>query len=321
MLKLKFLSVIALTCSLLACDQTPKPEKTHLLAANGLFSASLSENYALLGTIDGYGELWNIKGKPSLIHQWKHTDENNGIIATDISLTEEFAITAERNSIAWWRIADGTLLSVWSLPNINSISISPDGQFALIGLADKAIYLALQYGKTLYAFAHDDSVVTTDLSNSGLYALTGSEDNTAKLWDLTTGELKYTWQHRNQLSIVALSHDDKYALTNAALSQTRLWKISNGKLHKEIGPKLITLSSAEFSNNNRFLLIGHTTQRIDLWKVNSGKLINFWRPKKEDNWRPTAATILSLKFTANDKKFYSIATNGFLQKWRNKTKK
>jgi len=30
---------------LLACDQTPKPEKTHLLAANGLFSASLSENY------------------------------------------------------------------------------------------------------------------------------------------------------------------------------------------------------------------------------------------------------------------------------------
>ena len=32
--------------------------------------------------------------------------------------------------------------------------------------------------------------------------------------------------------------------------------------------------------------------------------------------RPTAATILSLKFTANDKQFYSIATNGFMQKWR-----
>ncbi len=316
MLKLKYFVFYTLTCLLIACDQTPKPDKTIRLANNSVFSAALSENYALLGTMEGYGELWELQGKPSLIHRWKHTDENNGIIATDISATEEYAITAEKNSIAWWRISDGTLLSVWSLPDISSINISPDGQFALIGLADKAIYLALQYGKTLYSFTHDDRVLTTDISSSGLYAITGSEDHSAKLWDLSTGNLKYTWQHQNKLSIVALSHNDKYALTNAALSQTRLWKLSNGKLHKEIGPKLITLSSAEFSKNDKYLLVGHTTQRIDLWKVRSGKLKKFWRPKKEANWRPTAATILSLKFVSADKKFYSFASNGFLQKWR-----
>ncbi len=317
MLRLKFLLVITLSIIFIACDKTPKPEKTISLATNGLFSADISENYALLGTIEGYGELWDIKGKPSLIHQWKHTDENNGIIATDISATEEFAITAENDSIAWWRLSDGILLAVWGLPGINSISISSDGQFALIGLADKAVYLALQYGKTLFAFEHEDTVSATALSMSGNYALTGSEDHTAKLWDLSTGKLKHSWQHYNKLSTVALSPDDKYALTNAALSQTRLWKISTGKVHKEIGPKLITISSAEFSTNNKFLLIGHTTQRIDLWKVNSGKLLKFWRPKKKENWRPTAATILSLRFTANNKKFYSIATNGFIQRWRN----
>ena len=316
MLKLKKMFFIVLVFTLLACDRTPKPEKTISLATKGVFSANLSENYALLGTIEGYGELWKIKGKPSLIHQWKHTDENSGIISSDISPTEEFAITAEKNSIAWWRISDGTLLAVWGLAGINSISISPDGQFALIGLADKAIYLALQYGKTLYAFAHDDNVLTTDISNSGLYAITGSEDQSAKLWDLSTGELKHSWQHRNKLSLVALSHDDRYALTNAALSQTRLWKTSNGKLHKEIGPKLITLSSVEFSSNNKSLLIGHITQRIDLWNIKTGKLVKFWRPKKDNNWRPSASTILSLNFTSDNKKFYSIATNGFMQKWR-----
>ncbi len=316
MLRLKSLLLITLASTFVACDQTPKPDKTISLAANGVFSAKISENYALLGTIEGYGELWDIKGKPSLIHQWKHTDENNGIIATDISPSEEFAITAERDSIAWWRLSDGILLAVWGLPGINSISISSDGQFALIGLADKAVYLALQYGKTLFAFEHEDSVSATALSVSGNFALTGSEDHTAKLWDLSSGKLKYTWQHHNKLSTVALSPDDKYALTNASLSQTRLWKISNGKVHKEIGPKLITISSAEFSANNKFLLIGHTTQRIDLWKVNSGKLLTFWRPKKEENWRPTAATILSLGFATDKKKFYSMATNGFLQRWR-----
>ncbi len=313
--RLKLLSFIVLSCVLSACDQTPRPEKTISLASD-LFSANLSENYALLGTMEGFAELWKIKGKPSLIHQWKHTDENNGVIAVDISPNEDFAITAEKDSIAWWRISDGTLLAVWGLPNIRSITISPDGQFALIGLTDKAIYLALQYGKTLYSFKHNDNVVTSDISASGHYALTGSEDHTAKLWDLSTGKLKYTWQHRNKLSTVALSKDDKYALTNAALSQTRLWKISNGKVYKEIGPKLITLSAAEFSKNNKYLLTGHTTQRIDLWDVKLGKLLKFWRPKKDANWRPTASTILSLNFSANSKKFYSIASNGFLQKWR-----
>jgi len=315
--QINYLLITILSFTLVACDQTPKPEKTISLAENGVFSAKLSENFALLGTIEGYGELWKIKGKPSLIHQWKHTDENNGIIAADISISEEYAITAENNSIAWWRISDGTLLSVWGLPDIHSISISPDGQFALIGLADKAIYLALQYGKTLYAFDHSDRVSATDLSDSGTYALTGSDDHTAKLWDLSTGKLKYTWNHHNKLSTVALSHDDKYVLTNAALSQTRLWKTSNGKIHKEIGPKLITISSAEFSSNNKFLIIGHTTQRIDLWKVKTGKLLKFWRPKKKENWRPTAATILALRFTSNNKKFFSIATNGYMQRWRN----
>jgi len=314
--RLKYFLYSVFICILSACDLTPKPEKTISLAANGVFSATLAENFALLGTIDGAGELWDIKGKPSLIHSWQHTDENNGIIATDITPSEEFAITAEKDSIAWWRISDGILLSVWALPNINSVSISPDGQYALIGLDDKAIYLALQYGKTLYAFDHDDRVSTTALSDSGNLALTGSDDQSAKLWDLSSGKLKHTWQHRNKLSTIALSHDDKYALTNAALSQTRIWKISNGKLHKEIGPKLITLTSAEFSNNSKLLVIGHTTQRIELWKVSTGKMMKYWRPKKESVWRPTAATILSLKFTSNNKKFYSIATNGFMQKWR-----
>lgn len=316
MLKLNYLVLYLLTCTLVACDQTPKPDKTILMASNGLFSAKLSENYALLGTMEGYGELWEIKGKPSLIHKWRHTDENSGIIATDISPTEEFAITAEKNSIAWWRMSDGILLSVWSLPEINNISISPDGQFALVGLADKAVYLSLQYGKTLYAFTHQDRVLSTDISHSGNYAITGSEDHTAKLWELTTGELKFSWQHQNKLSTVAISHDDKFALTNAALSQIRLWKLSTGKLYKKIGPKLITLSSAEFSSNNKLLLLGHTTRRIDLWNFKSGKLVKFWRPKKEANWRPTAATILSLGFTEDNKHFYSLATNGFLQKWR-----
>lgn len=296
------------------CDRTPKADKTIVMAADGVFSADLTDHYALLGRTSGPAELWRLKPK-ALLHSWKHLEDESGIVKTAISGNELYAITAQRDSIAWWRIADGALLNVWSLPGISSVSLSNDGQFALIGLPDKAVYFALNFGRTLYAFPHDKAVVSTALAKNGQYALTGSEDQTAKLWRLSNGSMLHEWTHDNKLSTVALSDDGHYALTNAALSQTHIWKTGTGKLHKNIGPKLLTLSAARFSQDGKYLVTGRTSQRIDLWKVSTGKLEKHWRPKKDDAWRPSAATIMALAFTDNDRKIWSIAANGYLQRW------
>ncbi len=298
-----------------ACDNTPKPEKTVNLAPEGLFSAALSKQYALISTSKSNAELWQLKPK-KLLHTWQHTDENNGIIALDISDNEQYAITAERNSIAWWRISDGKLLTIWSLPGITHVSLSATGDFALIGLHDeKAIYFALQYGKTLYAFPHQDIITTTALSANGKYALTGSNDGEAKLWELSAGKLTHSWKNPTKLSVAALSADGKYALTNAALGLTQIWNTQKGKLSKQIGPKLMTLTSAKFSKNSKYLITARTAQRIDLWRVKTGKNIKHWRLVTGEEW-PSAATILALSFTSNEKKFYSITSKGILQRWR-----
>lgn len=314
MFLLKNLIVIVICLYLSACDNSPKAEKTSILAPEGLFSAALSEHYALLGTAKGNAELWQLNPK-KLVHNWQHTDDKNGVIALAISETEEYAITAERDSIAWWRISDGTLLNVWSLPGITSVSLSAEGNFALIGLQDKALYFALEYGKTLYAFPHQDIISATALSVKGEYALTGSNDGEAKLWDLTTGKVKHIWKNPTKLSLVVLSEDDKYALTNAALGLTQIWNTDDGKLFKKIGPRLMTLSSARYSNNGKHLITGKISQRIDLWRVKTGKVVKYWRPKTDGTW-PSAATILALSFATNEKKIYSISSKGILQRWR-----
>ncbi|PKM12904.1 MAG: hypothetical protein CVV13_03505 [Gammaproteobacteria bacterium HGW-Gammaproteobacteria-3] len=311
-------ALLTLFCAALliaACERTPKAEKTVLMAPDGVFAAALTEQYALIATASGPAQLWQLNPK-SLLHNWQHTDANNGIVKVALSADEHYAITAEKDSLAWWRIADGALLKVWSFPDIGAISLSADGRFALIGLKDKAIYFALPYGRTQYAFAHDNPVLATALSRNGDYALTGSEDNTAKLWDLKNGTLQYIWPHPNQVTTVALSADGAYAMTNAALSQTHLWKTATGKVHQDVGPKLLTLSAAQFSDNGNYLVTGRISQRIDLWNVKTGKLLKYWRPQKQEIWRPSAASIVALAFTDNDKKITSMATNGFLQRWR-----
>jgi len=309
------LLIIFSTLFLSACDLTPKPKRTYALSPEGFYSASLSSHYALTGNVRGNAELWQLKPK-SLLYTWQHTDEKNGILYTAISDNEQYALTAEKESLAWWRISDGVLMNVWYLPNIHSITLSADGQFALIGLEDKAIYYSLKRGKTKFAFKHASSVTHTDISASNQLAITGSSDETAKLWNLNTGELKFTWSHHSKLSIISLSPNDKYALTNEGLGTIRLWKTQTGKLYKQLDPKLITLSSVAFTKNSRYLIAGRVSQRIDLWDIKTGKLIKYWRPKKESIWTPSAATILALSFSADNRKFYSIASNGYLQLWR-----
>ncbi len=313
--RLKLIFALLLSTSLIACDSGEKAEKTFSFKKEGLYSASLSENYALIAPLAGFAELWRLK-PTQLIHKWQHTDDSNGVIATAISEDEQYAVTAERNSIAWWRIADGMLLSVWALPDIYSVALSHDGQNALVGLEDKAIYLSLSQGTTRYAFGHDDLVTHVALSTSGQYAATGSKDNSAKLWDLSSGKLLHQWPHNNELSTLAFSHNDKYLLTNAALARTRLWKLPSGKLFKQLPPERLTLMSATFNKNDKYLLTGWVASRIDLWAVKKGQRKKIWHTKKNDNWRPAAASVLALHFAKRDKKFYSISSNGFLQRWR-----
>ena len=108
----------------------------------------------------------------------------------------------------------------------------------------------------------------------------------------------------------------KYAITNPALGQTNVWNTTTGKLKQSIGPSLLTISAADFSQNQAFLATGRTSQRIDMWKLKNGQDMQQWKPKKQNIWRPSASTILALKFINDGKKLLSASSNGYVQMWK-----
>ncbi len=303
-------------CLLQACDYSPKAKKTWPLASEGIFSAAFAGRHALFGSVNGIAYLW-VLGKKAPKYSWQHGKDNpEGMVAVAISDNEKYALTAQRNSLAWWRIKDGKLLKSWGFDFIKSLSLSKDGQFALIGLADQAVYFTLKYGKTIYAFKHDSGISATALSNDLRYALTGADNASVILWNLKNGKKVHTWQHTTKISSLALDPKNRYAMTNEALGKTQIWSIKSGKLKRTLGPKLMTVSSATFSPNGKYLATGRTSQRIDLWKIKTGKNIKHWTPKKSETWRPSASTILALEFLPTGKKLLSASSNGYAQLWK-----
>jgi WD40 repeat protein len=73
---------------------------------------------------------------------------------------------------------------------------------------------------------HTDSVTAVALSSDGRRLLSGSEDNTARLWDAATGKAIATLAgHTAQVTAVAFSPDGTRVLTGSRDNTARLWDL------------------------------------------------------------------------------------------------
>ena len=73
-------------------------------------------------------------------------------------------------------------------------------------------------------------LLSVAVSSDGKFALTGSTDQTALLWDLETGkQLRRFVGHENAVSAVQFSKDGQFVLTASRDNTARLWEMKTGK--------------------------------------------------------------------------------------------
>ena len=73
-------------------------------------------------------------------------------------------------------------------------------------------------------------VLAVAVSSDGKFALTGSTDQTALLWDLETGkQLRRFVGHEDAVSAVQFSKDGQFVLTASHDKTARLWQTATGK--------------------------------------------------------------------------------------------
>lgn len=125
-------------------------------------------------------------------------------------------------------------------------------------------------GKITYTLkGHTDEITSVAVSADGRYALTGSGDGTARLWDASTGQLVRIFYNfvNAAITVVALNFDGRYALTGSRNSTVRLWDCATGTCMKTLVGHTQRITAVQFSSDTTQALTASRDGTVCLWNI------------------------------------------------------
>ena len=238
--------------------------------------------------------------------------EANHCTDPDVSKGEECAFTAD----------------------IRAIDVSNQGKHILLGQSDgKVIHIRLSDGRRLEFLGHqqqlldsasgetyhlNNAINSVALSPNGKYALSGSSDQSAYLWDTNTGQVIYKFQHQARVIMVALDAKGRYAFTSDSKNTASVWDLKTGNAisQLDISGRQQIFTSARFNREGDKLITGSPNQKLTLWNTQSGKKLQQWLVTPRKNARPASAVVYSASFINEDSQISSESSAGLNEVWK-----
>ena len=318
---LKIIITTLATVLLASCSSGEPPVHWQTYATLGLYTGSISNDgrYAVIGAQEEGGSLWDIDREERL-YDWNHESKTKTLVAKSaFSPESDFAVTANQQDLVLWHTNSGMAEWFWSSPGeILDIALTPQGQYALVGLANHtAVFFDIVNGGIKRTLRHKGRVRAVALSKDGSIAITGSDDYVTSVWDMTTGKLLQQMTLENIIDTVAISDDNQTVFSASSLDRGVIWDVASGRVNAYISgdeslmQKRISYLNARFSEDGSMLLTGNSSGTVELWDASQGNLLKKWKAHKKDPYGPTSVSILDVGFSTSGR-YLAIGSNGVM---------
>jgi WD40 repeat protein len=176
---------------------------------------------------------------------------------------------------------------------------SSDGKLLAIALVNGKVYLIdTQTNKTLSVFqAHKGTVSSLSFNSQGDRILTASDDNTAKLWDLSGQEISIFKGHQAVVVSAIFNPKGNKILTASDDHTARLWDLNGNELINFNGHDG-WVKSAVFNSKGDRVLTASSDSTAKLWDLTGQELVTFTGHRE---------TISSAKFNHTDDKILTAS--------------
>lgn len=155
---------------------------------------------------------------------------------------------------------------------VNSVTISPDGQWIASGSDDNTVRLWKNNGSLERRLAATDRVTAVSFSPDGQSIAAASADGTVTLWSLT-GAVRQTLQTGNWVTSLALGRNGEWLAVSSRDRTVQLWNVATGQQLKTFAGHSGFVNSVAFSASDQLLASASEDGTIRLWNSRSGNLI------------------------------------------------
>ncbi|AFY35721.1 caspase family protein [Calothrix sp. PCC 7507] len=126
---------------------------------------------------------------------------------------------------------------------------------------------------------HSDKVNCVAISPDGQTLVSGSADQTIKIWSLTTGKHIHTFEgHADTVNCVAISPDGQTLASGSADKTIKIWNLNTKRHVRNLGgwfsPHLDSICSLAITPDGQTLISGSQDHTIKLWNLATGKQTN-----------------------------------------------
>ena len=121
---------------------------------------------------------------------------------------------------------------------------------------------------------HDAQINCVDVTPDGRRAVSGSNDETLRVWDMESGEcLRVLEGHNFQIRSVSISPDGQCVISGNSDNTLRTWDMESGKcLHVFEGHRDL-VTSVNISPDGRHVISGSDDNTLRVWDMESGKCL------------------------------------------------
>ena len=132
---------------------------------------------------------------------------------------------------------------------------------------------------------HSDYVESVAITPDGKYIVSGSSDNTIKLWDIKSGEEIRTFKgHSSWVILVTITQDGKYIVSGSLDNTIKLWDIKSGKEIRTFEGHSDSVKSVAITPDGKYIVSGSSDETIKLWDIKSGEEIAQFVSFNDGEW-------------------------------------
>ncbi|MEM7475594.1 MAG: LpqB family beta-propeller domain-containing protein [Planctomycetota bacterium] len=131
------------------------------------------------------------------------------------------------------------------------------------------------HGSDTTLYGHSDHVTSAAFSQNGIYIASGSDDNTVRLWNATTGEQQRVLRgHEESVTSISFSPDGSKVVSGSKDQLVKLWDVATGERLADLAGHKDEVTRVRFSPDGSRVASVSKDGTLKIWNLQGELVLN-----------------------------------------------